>query len=330
MSFIFQLTIKITTLFLFTYSANAFSKNIENELIPLASFVFTQRDTMRVGWYKNSEQEAFKNLQPNGSISAGSLFVQLRPRKSEGEYQLALRVLKDGAHQHQLIRKFSNGQPLDHKLYLTIPFENLIGAIQGEALRSLFPNDQVEVGGWRHQMTYDWETTDLIARSFTRTTKYFFKKQIYKKGETFIIPWNVIRTDLELRPLAVRKPLFIKKDEFGLRYAFYRIKKGETLYSSVVIRFIGEKKHYVRNQNANDLLVLNGLSDAHHLSAGQLIKIPIHWIRPEYLHQVTPIYRMSKELRTDIKKDIPKNKIYNDHTLPHIEKSHPLKIISKS
>ena len=330
MLFIFQLTIKTIALLFLIYSANAFAKNIKNEAIPLASFVFTQHDNMRVGWYKNPEKEAFVNLQPNDSEYCGSLFVQLRPRKYEGEYQLALRVLKDGARQHQLIRKFSNGQPLDHKLYLTIPFENLIGAIQGEALRSLFPNDQVEVGGWRHQMTYDWETTDLIAKSFTKTTKHFFEKEIYKKGETFLIPWNVIRTDLELRPLAVRKPLFIKKDEFGLRYAFYRIKKGETLYSSVVIRFIGEKNHYVRNQNANDLLVLNGLSDAHQLSAGQLIKIPINWIRPEYLHQVPAIYRLSKELRTEIKKGFPKNEIYNDHALPQLEKSHPLKIISKS
>ena len=45
-------------------------------------------------------------------------------------------------------------------------------------------------------------------------------------------------------------------------------------------------------KNASDLLVLNGLVDAHQLSPGQLIKIPLEWIRPEYLHQKPSIYRI--------------------------------------
>ena len=325
----------IITIFIFNSPAAAakliaITKAIETETLPLASFLFAQRDQLRVGWYDNSNKQQLKNLMPQEAKPVGSLFIQLRPRKYEGEYQLALRVLRDGSHQFQLIREFTNGQPLNHKRYLTIPFEYLIGAIQGEALRVLFPNDRVEFGGWRHQTTYSWETTELILKSFTKSFKYSFPKQVYKQGETLTIPWNILRTDLELQPLAVREPLFIKKDESGLRYAFYRIQPGDTLYSSVVIRFIGETKHYVRSQNASDLLVLNGLEDATQLSEGQLIKIPLEWILPEYLHQVPGIYRISKDLNTVTKKSGVQHRISTDIGLPpQADKLNQINILSQ-
>ncbi|MED5242111.1 MAG: LysM domain-containing protein [SAR324 cluster bacterium] len=334
MLFKFHLTALIMVFFLLNNLTTAaplssVSKSFETETLPLASFLFAQRDQMRVGWYNNTYKYDPKNLRTKGNKVVGSLFVQLRPRKFEGEYQLALRILRDGSHQFQLIREFTNSQPLNHKRYLTIPFEYLIGAIQGEALRALFPNDRVEFGGWRHQITYEWETPDLITKSFTKSTKYFLPKQEYKQGETFTIPWDILRADLELKPLAVRKPLFIKKDESGLRYAFYRIQSGETIYSSVVSRFIGETKHYVRIQNTSDLLALNKLENAHNLSIGQLIKIPLEWIRPEYLHQVPGIYRTSKDLNGEPKESESKSRISHETTLPQKEKLYRISIISK-
>ena len=329
-----HLTAVIAAFFLLNSTATAapfssVSKKFKTKALPLASFLFAQRDTMRVGWYNDSNKHDTKILRTKGTKVVGSIFVQLRPRKFEGEYQLALRILRDGSHQFQLIREFTNSQPLNHKRYLTFPFEYLIGAIQGEALRALFPNDRVEFGGWHHQTTYEWETPELITKSFTKSTKNFLPKKEYKQGETFTIPWSILRADLELQPLAVRKPLFIKKDEYGLRYAFYRIQPGETLYSSVVSRFIGENKHYVRSQNASDLLVLNKLENAHYLSIGQLIKIPLEWIRPEYLHQVPGIYRNSKDWNGVPKNSEQKSLISPGNVLPQKEKLFQISIISQ-
>jgi len=264
----------------------------KTEFLPLASFLYANRDPMRVGWYNISNNHLEKGFKKVVKKPVGSFFVQLKPRKNEGEYQLALRVLREGSHQFLLIRKFTGGKTLNHKRYLTIPFELLIGAIQGEALRTLFPNDRVELGGWRHQVTYDWETPELLAKSFTKSGTHRKHWKSFTQGLEIIIPWGNLRSDLELEPLAVRNPLFIKKDESGQRYAFYRIRFGDTLYSSVVVRFIGKKRHDARSQNASDLLVLNGLADARQLTPGQLIKIPLEWIMPEYLHQVPSIYRI--------------------------------------
>ena len=56
---------------------------------------------------------------------------------------------------------------------------------------------------------------------------------------------------------------------------------------------------YERSQNASDLLVLNGLTDAYSLSPGQYIKIPLEWIRDEYFHQVPSIYRSTEEYSSE-------------------------------
>ncbi len=286
-------------------------KQSQMEILPLTSFLFANRDTMRAGWYRRPVSKNNKNIKSVAKKPVGSLFVQLKPRFNEGEYQLALRILRGGSHQRIRLREFTGGKPLNHKVYITIPFEFLIGVIQGEAIRSLFPNDRVEAGGWLHQVTYDWETPELIEKVFSTSGNYVYPNSIFKQGIHFTIPWKSLRSDLELEPLAVRDPLVIRRDDSGLRYAYYQIKHGDTLYSSVIIRFIGEKTHYARSQNASDLLVLNGIADARSLSPGQYIKIPLEWISSEYLHHVPSIYRSTegKNFKKNIKpkKHMPYN-----------------------
>ena len=287
--------LNISTLLIFCIKEgnDAFSadlKKIDAEIIPIASFLFTQLDSMRIGWYCRKDINKQQCFQHETTKPVGSLFVQLRPRKFEEKNQLALRVLRKKFNRSQLIKELNTGKELNHNRYLTIPFDYLIGAIQGEALRHLFPNDRVEFGGWLHQITYKWETPELISKSFTNSKHNNFSNEHFNQGRRIKIPWDDLRSDLQLQPLALKKPLFIKKDETGLRYAFYKINPGDTIYSSVVIRFIGGKKHIIRSQSANDLLILNGLEDAHQISNGQLIKIPLKLIKPEYFHQEPSIY----------------------------------------
>ncbi len=303
-------------------------KKAQIEILPLTSFLFANRDPMRAGWYRDSIIRDAKKFKSVNEKPVGSLFVQLKPRLNEGENQLALRVLRGGSHQLPRLREFTGVNTLNHKVYLTIPFEFLIGVIQGEAIRALFPSDRVEAGGWVHQVTYDWETPELIAKIFTTSANYISDEATFKQGIQFTIPWNILRSDLELEPLAVRDPLVIRRDDSGLRYAFYQIKPGDTLYSSVIIRFIGEKKHYARSQNASDLLVLNGLADARHLLPGQYIKIPLEWISPEYFHHVPSIYRSNEGY--NLKKNVKSQKKLQFNNLqPESVKDYGTNIISQ-
>ena len=180
------------------------------EILPLTSFLFANRDPMRAGWHFKSFNKGVKNQKSITKKPVGSLFVQLKPRMNEGEYQLALRVFKGGSNQYLRLREFTDGKPLNHKVYLTIPFDFLIGAIQGEAIRSLFPSDKVKAGGWLHQVTYEWETPELLEKVFITSGDPTFFKGSFKQGGQFTIPWNSLRSDLELEPLAVRDPLVIR------------------------------------------------------------------------------------------------------------------------
>jgi len=61
------------------------------------------------------------------------------------------------------------------------------------------------------------------------------------------------------------------------------MKHGETLYSSVVIRFTGRLLNDEVNHVANKLLKLNNISDAKLIQTRQKIQIPLEWLSEEYL-----------------------------------------------
>ena len=89
------------------------------EILPLTSFLFANRDTMRAGWQRESIIKGIKNLKSVSAKPVGSLFVQLKPRFNESEFQLALRILRGGLSNLLRLREFTGGTPLTHKVYLT-------------------------------------------------------------------------------------------------------------------------------------------------------------------------------------------------------------------
>ena len=141
---IFKIYLAAITGYFFLFNFHGFStiqsdefNKAQIEILPLTSFLFANRDPMRAGWHHDSISQGIKNLKSVTEKPVGSLFVQLKPRLNEGEYQLALRVLRDRSHQFMRLREFTGGKPLNHRVYLTIPFEYLIGVIQGEVILSL-------------------------------------------------------------------------------------------------------------------------------------------------------------------------------------------------
>jgi len=58
------------------------------EFLPLASFLYANRDPMRVGWYNTSSMPLEKDFKTATKRPVGSFFVQLKPRKNEGNISL--------------------------------------------------------------------------------------------------------------------------------------------------------------------------------------------------------------------------------------------------
>lgn len=67
------------------------------------------------------------------------------------------------------------------------------------------------------------------------------------------------------------------------RYAIYRLKRGEALYSAVVVRYTGR----VDVQDVNDLAAQiarrNGISDVTNIPVGYKVHVPLDLLLPEYL-----------------------------------------------
>ena len=221
------------------------------------------------------------------------LVVKLKPLVGEGGYSLARRVLLSNLRSLKTIRKYSKTRRLYRNRFITFPLKVINGSIRSSALKAVFFKDKAGIGYWEHRVTFAWETTSMIAGLFTkegikaghlvRYNKMRNKGNILKKGDVIKIPWKWVSPELSLRPVSLKPPLKLKQDKSGKFYAHYQMKHGETLYSSVVIRFTGRLLNDEVNQVANKLLKLNNISDAKLIQSRQKIRIPLEWLSEEYL-----------------------------------------------
>ena len=221
------------------------------------------------------------------------LVVKLKPLVGEGGYSLARRVLLSNFRSLKTIRKYSKTRRLYRNRFITFPLKVINGSIRSSALKAVFFKDKAGIGYWKHRVTFAWETTSMIAGLFTkegikaghlvRYNKMRNKGNILKKGDVIKIPWKWISPELSLRQVSLKPPLKLKQDKLGKLYAHYQMKHGETLYSSVVIRFTGRLLNDEVNQVANKLLKLNNISDAKLIQSRQKIRIPLEWLSEEFL-----------------------------------------------
>jgi len=221
------------------------------------------------------------------------LVVKLKPLVGEGGYSLARRVLLSNFRSLKTIRKYSKTRRLYRNRFITFPLKVINGSIRSSALKAVFFKDKAGIGYWKHRVTFAWETTSMIAGLFTkegikaghlvRYNKMRNKGNILKKGDVIKIPWKWISPELSLRQVSLKPPLKLKQDKLGKLYAHYQMKHGETLYSSVVIRFTGRLLNDEVNHVANKLLKLNNISDAKLIQTRQKIQIPLEWLSEEYL-----------------------------------------------
>jgi len=221
------------------------------------------------------------------------LVVKLKPLVGEGGYSLARRVLLSNFRNLKTIRKYSKTRRLYRNRFITFPLKVINGSIRSSALKAVFFKDKSGIGYWKHRVTFAWETTSMIAGLFTkegikaghlvRYNKMGNKGNILKKGDVIKIPWKWISPELSLRQVSLKPPLKLKQDKSGKFYAHYQMKHGETLYSSVVIRFTGRLLNDEVNQVANKLLKLNNISNAKLIQSRQKIRIPLEWLSEEYL-----------------------------------------------
>ncbi len=88
-------------------------------------------------------------------------------------------------------------------------------------------------------------------------------------------------------------------DELG-EYAVYRLRRGEALYSAVVVRFTGQLLAVQVNETAMEIAARSGIRDVTDISVGYPVKIPLDLLLPEYLPADNPRRQLWAQERRDL------------------------------
>jgi len=224
------------------------------------------------------------------------LIVRIKPQKSEGAYALARRVLKDWRKDFENIPAFQNKEPLQLNQFVNFNFRMLKPALQKSALNLIFPNDAYTESAWVHHVTYPWESLSLISALFTenkatpqqlssynRKELNAYRRRHAAQGKKLVLlPWKWLPKEWKTQSISLKQPLYFQ-NHTQKKFAYYRIQKGESLYSSVIIRFTGVRLSKDVKPRLRQLLALNRIPSPSQIKENQAIKIPIAWISAEYL-----------------------------------------------
>ncbi len=238
------------------------------------------------------------------------LFLEAPPLRGEGAITFAERLTGNRGNARRITR--TNGRR-PRRLYIgqryRIPYEILSGRYKLAVIRALFPGDSPQPAGWRHIVSARRGGLSLwrVALWFTGDGQSFaairehndFRDEELSSGQGLIIPRDILLPAFRatLPPPTVPKPtvpaaaaahgLEFVRDESG-DFAVYRLKKGEALYSAVVVRFTGGTFAEDVNALAGELAKLNKIPDVRDMWVGQPVRIPFDLLLPEFLPADNP------------------------------------------
>ena len=205
---------------------------------------------------------------------------------------------------------------------VAVPVETLRGDLRLAVVRRIFPLDQRTEEGWEHEVLDPFsdgveETWEWLAVLFSgnrsaveslRRANPAVTETGLVRGLSVVIPESrllaifreiapeatptprptrvVERTPVPLEtpvmPGTGAGPLEFGRDSKG-EFAQYRLRHGEALYSSVVVRFTGQLLAKQVNETAMEIAQRSGIKDVTSIPIGYPIKIPIDLLEPRYL-----------------------------------------------
>lgn len=235
------------------------------------------------------------------ALSEEGLFVEAVPQKGEGLYAFARRLCGNDKQVPQIVAANNGAEVLDSGVRYRVPFDLLSNEWQLRAIRSLFPMDKGQADGWRHEVRgvgpLQRESIWQLSLWFTGTGENFRAIREYNefldddvpRGSAVVIPSELLRPAFRAVLPVPETPYHLDyvKDATG-EYAVYRLRPGEALYSSVVVRFTGRVYANDVNAFAAELARLNGIPDVTDIRIGHRIRIPFGELLPEFLPEGHP------------------------------------------
>lgn len=229
------------------------------------------------------------------------IFLEAVPQSGEGMHAFARRLCGDSKLVPQLAEANGGSTTLLAGMRYRIPLEILSRDWQLKTVRALFPEDKGEADGWRHKVRgvgpLERESLWQLSKWFTGTGENFRAIREYNelmdddvsRGTAVTIPSELLLPAFRAVLPVPEKPYLL---EYGVdkdgEYAIYRLRPGEALYSSVVVRFTGRVFAADVNALAADIAKRSGIQDVTDIKIGYRVKIPFDMLQPEYLPEGHP------------------------------------------
>jgi N-acetylmuramoyl-L-alanine amidase len=232
------------------------------------------------------------------TIAGGDeITLSARPLPGEGLDAFVKRLTDDPATKKEILASNRNlGRRLKPDTVVRVPYRLLSGDFRKIAIEALFPDDKATADGWEHKVTAPTgkpESLWKVSEWFTgEAGKYREIREAgaiasleTREGQVIRIPGRLLtpsfREAVAAAPAAETPALEYAQDEEG-PYAVYRLKKGEALYSAVVVRFTGRVHAEDVNAKAKEIALRSGIDDVHAIPVGFPIKIPVSDLSPEF------------------------------------------------
>jgi N-acetylmuramoyl-L-alanine amidase len=222
------------------------------------------------------------------------VFLSVRPLPGEALDAFVRRFTDDPATKKEILAGNAGMNLLRKDVFVRVPYRLLSDNYRRIAMEALFPGDHGDAREWTHLVTAPAghpESLWRIAEWFTGDGANY--RSIREDGRIASLPTEsgqAVRIPARLLLPAFRAaaasaapeaPLEFGRDEKG-RYAVYRLKKGEALYTSVVIRFTGRLHAEDVAAKATEIAARNGIENVRAIPADFAVKIPLEDLAAEF------------------------------------------------
>ncbi len=242
--------------------------------------------------------EAIRTAIDKGQAAVRSdqeeLYLEAVPEYGEGWIKFARRLSGSSEHAAEIARVNGGSRRLLVGMRYRVPLDLLTGDLQVRVLKAIFVDDRAVANGWEHRVIARSEVRESlwrIAEWFTgrgdnyraiRTANRLVDDDL-KPGQTVLIPAVLLRPGIQSTlPSSSRHALEYGADGQG-DFAVYRLKPGEALYSSVVVRFTGRVFAEDVNALAAEVARRSGIRDVTDIPVAYEVKIPFDLLLPEFL-----------------------------------------------
>ena len=230
------------------------------------------------------------------SIEEGEeIVLSARPLPGETPDAFARRLTDDPRTKDEILRANEGVRFLRRDAFVRVPYALLSAAHRRLAINALFPQDHADARGWSHVVSApaghpeslwrvaEWFTGDGANYREIRSEGGIASLQT-EMGQTIFIPARLLLPAFRIEAAsgsAEAAPLEFASDEKG-RHAVYRLKRGEALYSAVVVRFTGRVHAEDVNAKAAEIAARSGIADVRSIPVGFAVKIPVEDLAPEF------------------------------------------------